>query len=122
MSRIARIPAGAIVLPVDAARSLSRAVFSSADFAARHGARIDPTVLQLAAEISSATGETARPPLLLDEAIQHELIDANTAAKMLGCSPRNVRDLASRDRIPGNKVAGRWQFTRDDIEVFRDWR
>lgn len=35
-------------------------------------------------------------------------LDAVSAAKRIGCSDRNVRDLCIRGQLPGRKVGGRW--------------
>lgn len=122
MSRIMPLPAGGVVLSAEDARRMSTAIFSVADFANRHGARIDPGVLVLAAEITSATGTTAPPEQLADEPIGYERIDVATTAELLDCTERNVRDLLARGRLPGQKIAGRWHLNREDVEVFRDWR
>lgn len=122
MARVTHFPAGGVVLSVEDARRMSTAIFSVADFASRHGARIDPGVLVLAAEITSATGTTAPPVQLPDEHIEYERIDVATTAELLDCTERNVRDLLARGRLPGQKIAGRWHLNREDVEVFRDWR
>lgn len=122
MNRVLAIPAGAVVISAESAIALCKAIYAAQDMAHRHGARISPAILTLTAEIYSAAGTPEIPPQPLNEPIEHELIDANTAAEILNCSPRNVRDLANRGRLAGEKIAGRWQFTRDDVEVFRDWR
>lgn len=110
------------MISTESALALCHAIYKAQDMAHRHGARMNPAILTLAAEISSAAGQAEIAPQLISEPIERELIDANTAASILNCSTRNIRDLANRGRLPGEKIAGRWQFTRDDVEVFRDWR
>ena len=116
------LPHGGIVISTRDAHLLATTVFSAADFAHQRGARLDPRILSLAVDITSALGASEEPSPQLNEPIEHEHIDASEAAKILNCSPRNVRDLAKRKRLPGTKVAGSWQFLRDEVEVFKQWR
>ena len=122
MNRVTLIQRDAVLLAVDDARHLAEAVYRLHALAPRHGGRVNPSLLTLAAQISSATGTPEPHELATNEPIEHELIDATTAAELLGCSPRNVRKLADTGKLPGNKIGNRWQFIRDDVEVFRDWR
>lgn len=122
MNRVTLIQRGAVLLTIDDAQHLAEAVYRLHTLAPRHGGRVNPSLLTLAAQISSATGTPEPYEPAANEPIEHELIDSTTAAELLGCSPRNVRKLAEADRLPGNKIGNRWQFNRDDVEVFRDWR
>lgn len=110
-----------IVIPHGDARSLAKVVFAAAELAARHGARIDSRVLHLAEQINSASGISEQARLTAEHPYQYERIDAATAADILGCSPRNVRALATRGRLPGDKPGKQWWFNRDDVEVYRDF-
>ena len=42
-----------------------------------------------------------------------ELIDTTEAARLLHCTPRNVRRIASD--LDGHQIAGRWVFHRADV-------
>lgn len=48
-----------------------------------------------------------------------DLLDSDGAATRLGCGPANVRDLARRGRLPGQRVAGRWLFRADVVDAHR---
>lgn len=122
MTRVTHLPAGGVVLRAEDAEDIAAAVFAAQDVAGRHGARLKPNVLAIAAELSSLRGRTAPALPVVEHPVEYEQIDADTAAHILGCSPRNVRDLAARGRLPGVKRAGRWWFNRDDIQVHRDYR
>lgn len=122
MSRVTALPKGGVVIDASTALKLCDALLSVNDYANRHGAMLNSELLTLTAEITSAVGSSEEAPPALDEAFEYELIDAKTAAELLGCTERNIRDLANRHRIPGRKVAGRWQFNREDVEVYRDYR
>lgn len=39
-------------------------------------------------------------------------------ALRLGCSPRWVRVLAQRGRLPGRKAGGQWVFSAADVETY----
>lgn len=112
----------AIVLDMNDARALADVAFAAADLAASRGARINPRALRLAEQIRSASGITEHPDIGKSHPYEYERIDAATAADILGCSTRNVRALATRGRLPGNKQGKQWWFNRDDVEVFRDFR
>jgi len=46
-------------------------------------------------------------------------MDVMAVAKVLGCSPRNVRGLAERGSLPGSKGrGGRWAFRRVDVMAY----
>lgn len=116
------LPRGGVVLDVASARAICSALLSANDMANRQGGRLNFELMTLVAQIRSAIGETEPAPRGLDEHVEYELIDAQQAAGILGCSPRNVRSLAAKGRLPGAKPGGRWQFNREDIEVYRDYK
>jgi excisionase family DNA binding protein len=39
------------------------------------------------------------------------------AARILGCGPRNARDLAARGRIPAHRAGGRWLLDAASVEA-----
>jgi len=47
----------------------------------------------------------------------HDLLTADEAADLLGCTPNNVRDLARRGALPGHRTGGRWLLERDAVEL-----
>lgn len=38
----------------------------------------------------------------------YDLLDTDEAARLLGCSAANVRDLVRRGRLPGHRAGNRW--------------
>ncbi|OFK67463.1 helix-turn-helix domain-containing protein [Corynebacterium sp. HMSC074A09] len=116
------LPRGGIVIDAESARAICSALLSVNDRLNRHGGRLNFELMTLVAQIRSAIGETEPAPRGFNEHVEYELIDAQQAASILGCSPRNVRSLAAKGRLPGAKPGGRWQFNREDIEVYRDYK
>lgn len=55
-----------------------------------------------------------------DAAAQSESIDINTAAALIGLTPRRVRQLAPQ--LGGERVGGRWIFQRREILEHADGR
>lgn len=122
MSEPVYLPAGHVLLNAADARTIARAIFKAQEELGKRGAAFNPRVLKLAACVSSITGRTEEGAQPQAETVRHEVIDAPEAARILGCTTRNVTELLARKRIPGRKVAGRWQTTREDVEVYRDWK
>lgn len=110
-----------IYLTLDEARAITKAILAANTLANQRGGRLPSMTLKLTADIISATGNTENHHPAPTETIEYERIDTAEAARILGCTNRNVRNLADRHRIPGHKVSGRWQFNRHDIEVYRDF-
>ncbi|WP_034650596.1 helix-turn-helix domain-containing protein [Corynebacterium vitaeruminis] len=122
MSEPIYLPAGHVLIPAADARSIARAIFKAQEELGKRGASFHPSVLKLAAYLNSITGRTEPTPQPQADTVRHEVIDAPEAAQILGCTTRNVTNLLARKRIPGRKVAGRWQTTREDVEVYRNYR
>lgn len=122
MARMIHLPAGGVVISMKDAADIAHTLLAAQDLATRHGASLKSSVLVLAAELSTAQGTTEPRHHPIEHTVDYEQIDADTAAELLGCSPRNVRDLAARGRLPGIKRGGRWWFNRDDVIIYRDYR
>lgn len=122
MARMIHLPAGGVVISMKDAADIAHTLLAAQDLASRHGARLKPHVLLIAAELSSIHGTTEVAHPAIEHSVEYEQITANTAADILGCSPRNVTDLATRGKLPGIKKSGRWLFNKDDIIVYRDYR
>lgn len=116
------LTATGVIIATEDARALARVVFGAADLANRHGMVLPAHILALASDLHSAAGTTERPAPAIENTVEYEQIDTTAAADILGCSPRNVRALAARDRLPGVKNGGHWWFNREDVEVLRDFR
>jgi hypothetical protein len=109
-----------IVLTDAEAELLATAALHYNTLAARHGMRLNPRLLALAAQIRSTDGNTEPTPAVETEV--HEQVTAERAATILDCSPRNVRALAARGRLPGTKNGGQWFFSLDDVETLKEFR
>lgn len=70
-------------------------------------------ILRLASSIGSET-ETAETDL------DHDLIDSNEAAHILGCSRRWIWDI--RADLEGRKYGGRWLFPRSHVQDYADFK
>lgn len=117
-TRVARpvfTPSGDVILSGETARLLGRALLAANNELGRRGGRLAAPVRSLAVAIGSAPGTTEYDDEGPDDTVVHEQIDVFTAAEIIGCSPRNVRALAQRGRLPATKLTGRWVFHRDDV-------
>lgn len=47
----------------------------------------------------------------------YDLVDTAEAARILGCTPGNVRDLARRGRIPRHRAGGRWVYPARSVVI-----
>jgi excisionase family DNA binding protein len=63
--------------------------------------------------LGSAASSTGSPP---------SLVDAGSAARLLGITDRGVRDLCSRGALQAEKVAGRWLIERADLAEYAQVR
>lgn len=117
-----RLPEGAVILDDAEAHQLAHAVMTAHQFMRSHGAGMNSSVLVLAANIATTSGNPDNPNDDTEQYVEHEQIDTPEAARILGCSARNVRYLAGAGRLPGHQVAGRWHFHREDVLVFRDYQ
>jgi excisionase family DNA binding protein len=44
-------------------------------------------------------------------------VTTDAAARILGCTPRNARDLAARKRLPARRSGGRWLLDATAVEA-----
>ena len=117
-----RLAENSVILNDAEAQALAKAVMVAHQFMRSHGAGMNSTVLVLAANIASTSGNPDSDQGDAEQYVEHEQIDTPEAARILGCSTRNVRYLAGAGRLPGHQVAGRWHFHREDVLVFRDFQ
>ena len=47
--------------------------------------------------------------------MSNEDFDTQSLATFLHLTPAQVERMASRDKIPGRKIAGKWRFSRAEI-------
>lgn len=65
-------------------------------------------------DVSDSLTESAIPKSLSRGA--GPSLDPVAVAALLGCGPANVRDLARRGRLRGDRIGGRWCFTQTDVD------
>ncbi|GAC81154.1 hypothetical protein SAMN04488550_1172 [Gordonia malaquae] len=91
-------------------------VYVTAEFVRRRqltGQPIPEQVRRLLAE-ASAYGTSERPQEQHSE--PDDLIDTETASRILRCTSRNVRRIATD--LDGEQVAGRWIFRRATVNEY----
>jgi len=74
----------------------------------------------LRAELDEATARAGsegvpQPAEVSAWSVEPETVSTAQAAEILGCGPRNVRDLAARGVLSGRLFGGRMTFDRDEI-------
>ncbi len=72
---------------------------------------------------TAGTGSAALPHVTDRDA--PEMVDAQTTqevADMLGTKARNVRDLAQRQVLPGQRTKAGWQFDPADVAIYLEDR
>lgn len=118
------IPAG-VWLSLDAARSVAVGLASLESLLRRHrSARLSADLdevrqmLTCAIDADAAANVNAFAINRPGSQAGRDLVDAVTAAQLLGITPGAVRDRARRGELPAGKVGGRWlvdlsQCTRD---------
>ncbi|WJY97193.1 helix-turn-helix domain-containing protein [Corynebacterium fournieri] len=116
-----RVIRSALILDQEDAINVGRALAYLDRTQRRAGGALAPALREIMEEIAANFGNSAHIEQATDECVRHEFIDVEEAAHILSCSPRNVRDLATRGRLPGRKLAGRWQFLRAEVEQLRDF-
>ncbi|AFM16989.1 hypothetical protein Mycch_2206 [Mycolicibacterium chubuense NBB4] len=52
----------------------------------------------------------------------YDLVDSSEAARILGCTPANVRDLARRGRLPRHRAGGRWLYPARSVAALAERR
>src|SRR4051794_27375488 len=75
-----------------------------------------------AAQVEAECGSAAVPWADGSSSLGQDLIDTQEAARMLGCKPRNVRDLRKRGVLRSGRLVGdRWLIERVEVlaEVHR---
>lgn len=81
--------------------------------------------LRRVAAVGSQTEETTSarvtPHTDVEQHAAHEVTPA-VAARILGCTTRNARDLAARGRIPARRVGGRWVLDAAAVDHYGERR
>ncbi|WP_141561917.1 helix-turn-helix domain-containing protein [Micromonospora sp. WMMA1996] len=101
---------------LDVLRSLQAAVAASDRAGLRPPPRIVTLIAALEAEMQQpsspgGSAEVPREPGVPGSVLTTEPADTKEAARMLGVTPRQIRNISHR--LDGRKVAGSWVFDRD---------
>lgn len=88
-------------------QSLVRAI----EVSARHYA-----VERIKATKRAVDGIPGIPPASAPPTLDHEMT-TSTAGRLMGCTARNVRALATTGSLRGRRVAGRWLFDQAEVEA-----
>lgn len=116
------VPAGAVLVEAGDLLVLVSIVAQCHDVLLRSGRVVHPEIKNILDKLSSVAGTSELVDSPVEDHVVYEQIDTKTAADILGYSDRYVRELASTGRIPGDFRGGRWVFSRDDVEVYRDFK
>lgn len=114
---------GVYLAPEDA-RTLADALAYCEDALIKTGRQWTPKMRRLQSDITAAcvSGTDADARKLADRTratslLGHEFVDTATAARILGCSPGNVRDLARRGTLPARRVGRVWLVSADALRA-----
>lgn len=86
------------------------------------GRSLSPTMRRIRDELAAACGpayadtRTEGPHDLLDALSRRDYYSPVEAARVLDCTPANVRDLCRRGVLDGRRVSGRWLVYAEDVD------
>lgn len=123
-----RLGNGQVLLGGSALLDVVRALAAAQQVTRRDGISPNQRWLWLQAELTAeaacipattaAPGSAAVPQSDGSSWSSQNLVDTKEAAQMLGCQPRNVRDLYSRGVLEsGRRIAGRLLLERAEVEA-----
>lgn len=115
-------PHAVIVLTLEEATSLAKAVLAIQRQLDRQAASLPKPTLRLSKDIISAAGKTENIPPDTCEDIEYEQITVAEAAKILDCGDRNVTHLINHNKLTGQKRGGRWLLNREEVESLKAHR
>ncbi len=120
-----RLPGGTVLLAGSALLDVVRALETAQQVTRRDGFAPNSRWLALLAELRLAAaealataprGSAAVPQIAQTALLSQDLIGTSEVAAMLGCNPRNVRDLRAREVLrSGRIVGGRLLFERSEV-------
>jgi hypothetical protein len=129
---VTRLPGGAVLLSSELARfDVARALAAVERAAQANGAGLPPRLQHLAAVLrDSLSGSPVSAVGHADDRSDagpapwgaSQLVDAATAAGLLGTTPRTVRRMLEQGRLAGHKRAGTWEVDRCDVQRVLDDR
>ncbi|MFN6549497.1 helix-turn-helix domain-containing protein [Mycolicibacterium septicum] len=114
---------GVVLLDSNDAAYLAAALGRLSDALAGHGLRPSEQLVALRTKLAKAcaSASDSTPDTCADirtvgaqQDSQHtalyDLVDTDEAARILGCTPANVRDLARRGRLPAHRAGRGWLY------------
>lgn len=112
-----------VMLSVRDAKDLADAISHLGALAAERGSRLTARMVDLRTQLLTAisdggTDDDARTSVPQGDWMPlsaHDLLDTATAARLLGCTTGNVRDLARRGTLPAHRTGGRWLLEADAV-------
>ncbi len=120
---------GVVVLDSSDASYLAEALGRLSDALAEHGLRPSEQLSAMRVKLAKACAnasdaskdtsvDVSKVGAQWDSAhtAAYDLVDSNEAARILGCTPANVRDLARRGRLPRHRAGGRWVYPARSVE------
>ncbi|WP_369053899.1 MerR family transcriptional regulator [Kineococcus terrestris] len=137
---LVRLAGGEVLLSGSAVLDVLRALLTAERVAAADGIApsrawrwLSEEFRQAAADVQARNALTAGgtatrgsaevPQLEQPSPLRQDLIETKEAARMLGCTPRNVRDLAQRGVLDsGRQVAGRLLLERTEVAALAQHR
>jgi excisionase family DNA binding protein len=117
-----------VLVPDRVAARLAKPVGRLLREAANEGQLVHPEVLQVGEALSSAArhhqqASAARhaapaPPGTASPCSQGDPITTTEAAERIGCTQRNVRALADRGTLPGERTARGWELDPAGVDAY----
>lgn len=110
---------GVVLLDSNDARYVAEALARFLVVLGEHGLRASPTLLDAEARLRKAAvgaSDSTRSAsgvgghLSSSHSGMYDLVDSVEAARILGCTPQNVRDLARRGRLPAHRAGRGWVY------------
>ncbi len=121
----------AVLITPATAQTLVAALRAMEQLYRTRGARLTPALRSIVAQLDEAAAPAESPtgaPTDVDASTPvprgawlplsaHDLLTADEAADLLGCTPNNVRDLARRGALPAHRSGGRWLLEREGVQL-----
>ncbi len=123
---VTELTGGEILLHRDGVRWVEMALRAALVSQRRNGLPSPPAAVALYRALhtatsrlqASASGSAELPPLTVAGTLTvMDTIPTSVAARLLGCSARNVRDLCSRGVLTGTRAGGRWHVDRVEVQA-----
>lgn len=114
---------GAVLITAADARTIATAIGILGAVLSRQGSKLTAEIEQLAERLSMAAGDADGTPSNTSLAtlpiarhdLVYDLLTADAAAEILGCTPGNARALANRGTVRAHCIGGRWLFEANSV-------